>query len=78
MDSGPGAHPREQQKLSLIHSECKFQITIFCQQKVLRIFRVHAVNSREQTMSQAVAYKRLKTMDNYKTVTPTVAEPYER
>ena len=33
---------------------------------------------REQTMSQAVAYKRLKTMDNYKTVTPTVAEPYER
>ena len=29
-------------------------------------------------MSQAVAYKRLKTMDNYKTVTPIVAEPYER
>ena len=26
---------------------------------------------REQTISQAVAYKRLKTMDNYKTVTQT-------
>ena len=75
MDSGPGAHPREQQKLSLIHSECKFQITIFCQQKVLPST---CSEHREQTMSQAVAYKRLKTMDNYKTVTPTVAEPYER
>ena len=29
-------------------------------------------------MSLAVPYKRLKTMDNYKTVTPIVAKAYKR